>query len=180
MAKEYLDKNGLTYLWAKLKALFNNKQNKLTPGSGINIDSNDVISATSGGGDMYKSVYDTDNDGKVDSAEDSDSLGGVAASSYALKTGLFKIVPLEVSIESISAHSYITASAHTVPSADRPAGMVLLGVVGVQSSNYRIYPYNYRKTGTHTITAGFTNSTAGASAAATVTFHCLYANATLA
>lgn len=42
-----------------------------------------------GAGDMLKSVYDADNDGIVDVAEvayDANSLGGTAASSYALKT----------------------------------------------------------------------------------------------
>lgn len=41
-----------------------------------------------GGGDMTKAVYDTTNNGKVDSAEDSDKLGGVLASSYSTKTGV--------------------------------------------------------------------------------------------
>lgn len=36
-----------------------------------------------GSGDMLKSTYDTDNDGKVNAADDSDKLGGVAASGYA-------------------------------------------------------------------------------------------------
>lgn len=40
-----------------------------------------------GSGDMSKSTYDTNNNGKVDAAEDSDKLGGVAAASYVTKTG---------------------------------------------------------------------------------------------
>lgn len=36
-----------------------------------------------GSGDMTKAVYDTDNDGKVDSAEDADKLGGQLPSYYA-------------------------------------------------------------------------------------------------
>lgn len=36
-----------------------------------------------GGGDMLKSVYDTNDDGKVNAAVNSDQLGGVAAASYA-------------------------------------------------------------------------------------------------
>jgi hypothetical protein len=39
-----------------------------------------------GAGDMLKSTYDTNDDGKVDAAEDADKLGGVAASLYALKS----------------------------------------------------------------------------------------------
>ncbi len=41
-----------------------------------------------GAGDMLKSVYDTDNNGKVDGADNADKLGGVAASEYALKSEL--------------------------------------------------------------------------------------------
>lgn len=41
-----------------------------------------------GAGDMLKSVYDVDGDGKVDVANDAEKLGGVAASEYALKSGV--------------------------------------------------------------------------------------------
>lgn len=41
-----------------------------------------------GAGDMLKSVYDTDNNGKVDAADNADKLGGVAAADYAQKTDL--------------------------------------------------------------------------------------------
>lgn len=34
-------------------------------------------------GDMLKATYDTNNNGKVDNADNADKLGGVAASSYA-------------------------------------------------------------------------------------------------
>lgn len=37
-------------------------------------------------GDMLKSVYDTNNNGKVNTAENSEQLGGVVAANYALKT----------------------------------------------------------------------------------------------
>ena len=39
-----------------------------------------------GTGDMLKSTYDTNDDGKVDAADNADKLGGIAASLYALKT----------------------------------------------------------------------------------------------
>ena len=35
------------------------------------------------GADMQKSVYDTNNNGKVDNADNADKLGGVAAANYA-------------------------------------------------------------------------------------------------
>lgn len=53
MAK-YLSDSGLSYFWGKLTSLF-----------------------------MKKADYDTNADGKVNSADDSDKLGGVAASGYA-------------------------------------------------------------------------------------------------
>ena len=51
-----------------------------------------------GGGDMMKSAYDTDDDGKVDGADNADNLGGEPASAYArlvnlptvAKTGSYK------------------------------------------------------------------------------------------
>lgn len=39
-----------------------------------------------GTGDMLKSVYDSNDDGKVNSAVTADQLGGVVAANYALKT----------------------------------------------------------------------------------------------
>lgn len=39
-------------------------------------------------GDMTKAIYDTDNDGVVDKASDSDKLGGVESDKYALKTDI--------------------------------------------------------------------------------------------
>lgn len=47
----------------------------------------DGLVIAAGAGDMVKTVYDTDDDGKVDAAVDSDKLGGVAASGYALALG---------------------------------------------------------------------------------------------
>lgn len=45
----------------------------------------DTIQNSGSGGDMLKSTYDTDNDGKVDAALNADRLGGVSASDYASK-----------------------------------------------------------------------------------------------
>jgi hypothetical protein len=42
--------------------------------------------ATAGTGDMLKSTYDTDNDGKVNAAVNADQLGGQLANLYALKS----------------------------------------------------------------------------------------------
>ena len=48
MAKKYLDNNGLTYFWGKVKDELDNKQDTLTAGANITI-TNNVISATGGG-----------------------------------------------------------------------------------------------------------------------------------
>lgn len=50
-------------------------------------DQIDGISDTVSTDAVLKSVYDTDNNGKVDSADDADKLGGVAASNYVQKDG---------------------------------------------------------------------------------------------
>ena len=42
----YLNKDGLTYLWGKITTLLNKKQDKLTAGTGIKITDN-VISSSS-------------------------------------------------------------------------------------------------------------------------------------
>lgn len=42
-----------------------------------------IMGTMSRGGDMFKSIYDTDNNGKVDNADNSDKLGGQLPSYYA-------------------------------------------------------------------------------------------------
>lgn len=70
MANKFLDDNGLLYLWQKIVAKFATKE--------------DLSNA--GGGDMMKSTYDTNNNGKVDDAE---KLGGQSPEYYAKKSELF-------------------------------------------------------------------------------------------
>ena len=66
--------------WSGTSLRFENPDG--TWGSLVNLKGQDGL----GAGDMLKSDYDTNNDCKVDDSEDADKLGGVAASSYALKT----------------------------------------------------------------------------------------------
>lgn len=73
MANKFLDDNGLLYLWQKIIAKFATKE--------------DIASA--GGGDMSKSTYDANNDGKVDNADNADKLGGQSPEYYAKKSELF-------------------------------------------------------------------------------------------
>ena len=80
MANNFLDDNGLLYFWQKIKAKFATK---------------DELSNL-GGGDMLKSVYDTDNNGKVDSADSAENalkLGGQSADYYAKAADLNSYVP---------------------------------------------------------------------------------------
>lgn len=67
MANKFLDDNGLLYFWQKIVNKFATKEEI----------------ANAGGGDMLKSVYDTDNNGKVDKADDADKLGGHSPDYYA-------------------------------------------------------------------------------------------------
>lgn len=53
----YLDKNGLSYFWEKIKSALSKKQDKLTAGANITIENN-VISAA-GGGTGGTSDYDS-------------------------------------------------------------------------------------------------------------------------
>lgn len=79
MANKFLDENGLLYLWQKITAKFATKE--------------DIANA--GGGDMSKSTYDADNDGKVDNANNADKLGGQSPDYYVSKEELSGIAPAE-------------------------------------------------------------------------------------
>ena len=92
----------------------------------------------------------------------------------------FKIVEVPVSVASISAHANSNLGTQTVPAGDRPSGMVLVGTLGYQCTNYRIVPYNYYVDGTHSFTLAMVNTTASSSAAATFTAKLLYMKATSA
>lgn len=74
--------------------------------------------AGGGTGDMSKSTYDTNNNGKVDIAEDSEKLGGTIAASYALKTYVDAAIlaakaseqSVDLAIGSLAAGAYATGS----------------------------------------------------------------------
>lgn len=109
---KFLDENGVLYFWQKIV-------NKINGNVVNNLTSNDTDKALSaqqgkvldekitainsnignlGGGDMLKSTYDADNDGKVDKAKAADTadtaadttkFGGQSPDYYAKKTELF-------------------------------------------------------------------------------------------
>ena len=109
MANKFLDDNGLLYFWSKIVSkITGNIVNDLTStatdkslsaAQGKVLD--EKINAINtnmgnlGGGDMLKSAYDTNNDGKVDKAEvadkatDADKLGGQSPDYYAKASELF-------------------------------------------------------------------------------------------
>lgn len=88
----------------------------------------------------------------------------------------FNIVNLEVSVGQVAAHAQNNIGPVTVPTADRPDGMTLVGIVGVICNNYRVVPYNYYVTGAHSITCAVVNTTTAQSATGTtMTFKLLYA-----
>ena len=75
-------------------------------------DGNVVVAGGSGSGDMLKSTYDTNNNGKVDGADDSSMLGGNLPAYYAsandLSTGLSNKVDKETG-KGLSTNDYTTA-----------------------------------------------------------------------
>lgn len=92
----------------------------------------------------------------------------------------FKVVDLSWSEPAINAHDHGTTTTHTVPAADRPDGMSLVGIVGWTSGNYRIYPYVFHVNGDHSISVTMANATAANSTAATIHVSLLYIKATTA
>lgn len=96
-------------------------------------------------------------------------------------TGLFKVVTVSKTIASLAAHTNNNIGTLTVPSASRPSGMTLVGVVGYNSTNYRVSEYKAEKNGDHSIEAGVTNTTAAAiSSSFTCTWYLLYIKGTSA
>lgn len=88
----------------------------------------------------------------------------------------FNIVDLKVAVGQVAAHAQSNIGTVTVPTADRPDGMTLVGIVGVACNNYRVVPYNYYVNGTHSITCAVVNTTTAQSATGTtMTFKLLYA-----
>lgn len=88
----------------------------------------------------------------------------------------FNIVDLKVSVGQVAAHAQNNIGTVTVPTADQPDGMTLVGIVGVACNNYRVVPYNYYVNGAHSITCAVVNTTTAQSAAGTtMTFKLLYA-----
>ena len=107
MANKFLDDNGLLYFWGKIvNKIISTIENSLTSTSANKALSaamgkvlNEKIEAINtnmenlGAGDMLKSKYDVDNNGKVDKADDADKLGGQLPSYYAKTADLTDYVP---------------------------------------------------------------------------------------
>lgn len=119
MANNFLDDNGLLYFWQKIKNVFATKTELANSKTTVedNLKSTSTTNALSanqgrvldekigaintnmenlGAGDMLKSRYDVDNNGKVDAADkadDADKFGGQSPSYYAKATDLNGYVP---------------------------------------------------------------------------------------
>lgn len=107
MANKFLDDNGLLYFWGKVvNKIISTIENSLTSTAANKALSaamgkvlNEKIEAINtnmenlGAGDMLKSKYDVDNNGKVDKADDADKLGGQSPSYYAKTADLSGYVP---------------------------------------------------------------------------------------
>ena len=120
------------------------------------------IGTTSGGNKSRTDVLGIDTSGNVDMAGKLQSF--------------FSIVNLRVPVGQVAAHAQSNIGTVTVPTADRPDGMTLVGIVGVACNNYRVVPYRYYVTGAHSITCAVVNTTTAQSAAGTtMTFKLLYA-----
>lgn len=78
----------------------------------------------------------------------------------------------------VSAHSYITAVSKTIPTGSRVSGYNLVGIVGVETSNYRVIPTSCYVTSNTTVFLGYANTTATATTSApTLTLYLLWAKA---
>jgi hypothetical protein len=101
-------------------------------------------------------------------------------SGFLYGSGFFKIVTVELSNSAqIAAHGYQGAQTVTVPSASRPTGMTLVGVVGQSTTNYRLVSSTCYVNGTHSISANMANTSSTAvNANSTITFYLLCIKAT--
>lgn len=131
-------------------------------------------------------LFDSQGDGLTVSNGDVTVSGDITdgsnnvLSSKADSAGFFKVVDLSWTEPAINAHDHGTNTTHTVPNADIPDGMTLVGIVGWSSGNYRIYPYVFYTNGANSISVTMANATANNSASATVHAYLLYIKATSA
>lgn len=94
---------------------------------------------------------------------------------------LFKVTTAAFTASgSVSAHSYISAENKTIPTASRVSGYNLVGIVGVGTSNYRIYPSSCYVVNNTTVYLGFANGTASSASAPTLTLYLLWMKASAA
>ena len=95
---------------------------------------------------MLMATYDTDGNGVVDSAEDSDKLGGVAANQYALKTDIPNKAADSDKLGGVAANQYALKT--DIP--DKAADSDKLG--GVAANQYALKT-DIPETPTYTMTA---------------------------
>ena len=150
----------------------------------FNIEDNaDTYACIIGNGTAYNArsnALTVDWSGNVEASGDITDGSNNVLSSKADSAGFFKTVDLSWAEPAINAHDHGTATTHTVPAADIPDGMTLVGIVGWTSGNYRIYPYVFHTNGANSISVTMANATAANSASTTVHAYLLYIKATSA
>lgn len=93
-------------------------------------------------------------------------------------SALYKVTTESGTVPAISAHSYST---NLSASMTAPVGYNAVGIVGWQSSNFRLYPFRCEVASNSSITFGVTNSTATATSnSTTMSFQVLWLKATSA
>ncbi len=85
---------------------------------------------------------------------------------------LFKVTTAAFSVGAIDAHSYISAAELSIPTASIPSGYNLVGIVGWNTSNQRIWAHRKHIVDNNTVTLGFMN-TSGSNVTSSTT-HTLY------
>lgn len=91
---------------------------------------------------------------------------------------LFKVTAAQFTVAKINAHSYISAEELSIPSASIPAGYNLVGIVGWDTTNPRIWAHRKHIVDNSTITLGFMNTSASnVTSSTTHTIYLLWAKA---
>lgn len=106
------------------------------------------------------------------------TIRGSSISLAAPLSAFYKITSVSVSVAGIAAHGYISGSGHSMTA---QSGFHAVGIVGWDTTNYRIRPTSHYIASDTSLFSGFANTSAGAtSSTTTVTFRVLWLKATSA
>lgn len=106
------------------------------------------------------------------------TIRGSSISLAAPLSGFYKVTPLSVSVAGIAAHGYISGTGHSMTA---QSGFHAVGIVGWETSNYRIRPTSHKITSDTSLFSGFANTSATATTSTTtIIFYVLWLKATSA